>query len=117
MNSPPWGYARRAMSSSTSGTQPEAGDALTPRALALRGPHLSALAYASCESDGRVRPRGRLGSTQCGWKNQAVPDRLPISKAWTALAAMDDDTSRIRIGDGLITNVAIRPPDALARQA
>ena len=105
---------RRAMSSSPSGTQPEAGHAATTRSLAFGVLTFQALAYVELRSDAEFAEK--IGLDAVWLADQAVPDRLPILEAWTALAALAADTSRIRLGT-LITNVAIRNPMMLARQA
>jgi alkanesulfonate monooxygenase SsuD/methylene tetrahydromethanopterin reductase-like flavin-dependent oxidoreductase (luciferase family) len=105
---------RRAMSSAPPGTQPDPGHALTARSLAFGVLTFQALAYAELRSDAEFAER--VGLDTVWLADQAVPDRLPILEAWTALAALAADTNRIRLGT-LITNVAIRNPMLLARQA
>jgi alkanesulfonate monooxygenase SsuD/methylene tetrahydromethanopterin reductase-like flavin-dependent oxidoreductase (luciferase family) len=73
-----------------------------------------ALPYAELRSD--VRFVESLGFDAAWLADQAVPDRLSILEAWTALGGLAADTSRIRIGT-LITNAAIRNAMLLARQA
>jgi alkanesulfonate monooxygenase SsuD/methylene tetrahydromethanopterin reductase-like flavin-dependent oxidoreductase (luciferase family) len=73
-----------------------------------------ALAYRELRDD--VRFAERIGLDAAWLADQAVPERLSILEAWTALAALAADTERIRIGT-LITNVALRNPMLLARQA
>jgi alkanesulfonate monooxygenase SsuD/methylene tetrahydromethanopterin reductase-like flavin-dependent oxidoreductase (luciferase family) len=73
-----------------------------------------ALAYPELRDD--VRFAERIGLDAAWLADQAVPERLSILEAWTALAALAADTERIRIGT-LITNVALRNPMLLARQA
>jgi alkanesulfonate monooxygenase SsuD/methylene tetrahydromethanopterin reductase-like flavin-dependent oxidoreductase (luciferase family) len=105
---------RRAMSSSSLGTQPDSGHARTARSVAFGVLTFQALAYAELRSDAEFAER--IGLDTVWLADQAVPDSLSILEAWTALAALAADTSRIRIGT-LITNVAIRNPMLLARQA
>lgn len=102
------------MSSSSLGTQPESEHVLTARSLAFGVLTFQALAYAELRSDAEFAER--IGLDTVWLADQAVPDSLSILEAWTALAALAADTSRIRIGT-LITNVAIRNPMLLARQA
>jgi alkanesulfonate monooxygenase SsuD/methylene tetrahydromethanopterin reductase-like flavin-dependent oxidoreductase (luciferase family) len=73
-----------------------------------------ALAYPDLRDD--VQFVERIGLDAAWLADQAVPDRLSILEAWTALAALAADTERIRIGT-LITNAALRNPMLLARQA
>jgi alkanesulfonate monooxygenase SsuD/methylene tetrahydromethanopterin reductase-like flavin-dependent oxidoreductase (luciferase family) len=73
-----------------------------------------ALPYAELRAD--VQFVESLGLDSAWLADQAVPDRLSILEAWTALAALAADTSRIRIGT-LITNAALRNAMLLARQA
>jgi alkanesulfonate monooxygenase SsuD/methylene tetrahydromethanopterin reductase-like flavin-dependent oxidoreductase (luciferase family) len=73
-----------------------------------------ALAYSDLRDDAQFAER--IGLDSVWLADQAVPDRLSILEAWTALAALAADTARIRIGT-LITNVALRNPMILARQA
>jgi alkanesulfonate monooxygenase SsuD/methylene tetrahydromethanopterin reductase-like flavin-dependent oxidoreductase (luciferase family) len=73
-----------------------------------------ALPYAELRSD--VRFVESIGLDAAWLADQAVPDRLSILEAWTALAAIAADTTQIRIGT-LITNAAIRNAMLLARQA
>jgi alkanesulfonate monooxygenase SsuD/methylene tetrahydromethanopterin reductase-like flavin-dependent oxidoreductase (luciferase family) len=105
---------RRAMSSSSPGTQPDPGHTLTARSLTFGVLTFQALAYAELRSDAVFAEK--IGLDTVWLADQAVPDHLSILEAWTALAALAADTSRIRIGT-LITNVAIRNPMLLARQA
>src|SRR6478609_4452727 len=105
---------RRAMSSPLSAEQPETGRSLTSRPLAFGVLTFQALAYHELRSDAEFAQK--IGLDSVWLADQAVPDRLPILEAWTALAALAADTNRIRLGT-LITNVAIRNPMMLARQA
>ena len=73
-----------------------------------------ALPYAELRAD--VRFVESIGLEAAWLADQAVPDRLSILEAWTAIAALAADTTRIRIGT-LITNAAIRNAMLLARQA
>lgn len=73
-----------------------------------------ALAYPELRDDAQFAER--IGLDSVWLADQAVPDRLSILEAWTALAALAANTERIRIGT-LITNVALRNPMILARQA
>ncbi len=73
-----------------------------------------ALAYAELRAD--VQFVESLAFDAAWLADQAVPDRLSILEAWTALGALAADTTRIRIGT-LITNAAIRNAMLLARQA
>lgn len=57
-----------------------------------------------------------LGLDAVWLADQAVPAQLPILEAWTALAAIAARTSRIRLGTN-VTNVAMRNPMMLAREA
>jgi alkanesulfonate monooxygenase SsuD/methylene tetrahydromethanopterin reductase-like flavin-dependent oxidoreductase (luciferase family) len=102
------------MSSAPPGTQPDPGHPLTARSLAFGVLTFQALAYAELRSDAEFAEK--IGLDTVWLADQAVPDHLPILEAWTALAALAADTSRIRLGT-LITNVAIRNPMLLARQA
>src|SRR5712691_5131440 len=105
---------RRAMSAAPPGTQPDPERTPAPRSLSVGVLTFQALAYAELRSDAEFAER--IGLDTVWLADQAVPDRLPILEAWTALAALAADTSRIRLGT-LITNVAIRNPMLLARQA
>jgi alkanesulfonate monooxygenase SsuD/methylene tetrahydromethanopterin reductase-like flavin-dependent oxidoreductase (luciferase family) len=87
---------------------------MTDRSLAFGVLTFQALAYAELRSDAQFAER--IGLDAVWLADQAVPDSLSILEAWTALAALAVDTSRIRIGT-LITNVAMRNPMLLARQA
>jgi alkanesulfonate monooxygenase SsuD/methylene tetrahydromethanopterin reductase-like flavin-dependent oxidoreductase (luciferase family) len=102
------------MSSAPPGTQPDPGHAVTARPLAFGVLTFQALAYAELRSDAEFAERVGLDSVWLA--DQAVPGHLSILEAWTALAALAADTNRIRLGT-LITNVAIRNPMLLARQA
>jgi alkanesulfonate monooxygenase SsuD/methylene tetrahydromethanopterin reductase-like flavin-dependent oxidoreductase (luciferase family) len=73
-----------------------------------------ALAYGELRSDAQFAEG--IGLDSVWLADQAVPDQLSILEAWTALAALAADTTRIRIGT-LVTNVAMRNPMILARQA
>lgn len=73
-----------------------------------------ALSYPDLRDD--VRFAESIGLDSAWLADQAVPDRLSILEAWTALAALAANTERIRIGT-LITNAALRNPMILARQA
>ena len=57
-----------------------------------------------------------LGLDAVWLADQAVPPQLPVMEAWTTLAALAARTSRIRVGTN-VTNVAMRNPMILARQA
>jgi alkanesulfonate monooxygenase SsuD/methylene tetrahydromethanopterin reductase-like flavin-dependent oxidoreductase (luciferase family) len=48
--------------------------------------------------------------------DQTYPETQPILEAWTSLAALACETERVRIGTS-VTNVAMRNPMVLARQA
>jgi alkanesulfonate monooxygenase SsuD/methylene tetrahydromethanopterin reductase-like flavin-dependent oxidoreductase (luciferase family) len=48
--------------------------------------------------------------------DQVVPIELPVMEAWTTLSALAANTERIRLGT-LVTNVAMRNPAIVARQA
>jgi alkanesulfonate monooxygenase SsuD/methylene tetrahydromethanopterin reductase-like flavin-dependent oxidoreductase (luciferase family) len=73
-----------------------------------------ALSYPDLRDD--VRFAESIGLDSAWLADQAVPDRLSILEAWTALAALAANTEQIRIGT-LITNAALRNPMILARQA
>jgi alkanesulfonate monooxygenase SsuD/methylene tetrahydromethanopterin reductase-like flavin-dependent oxidoreductase (luciferase family) len=87
---------------------------MTARSLAFGVLAFQALSYAELRSDAQFVER--IGLDAVWLADQAVPDRLAILEAWTALAALAADTKRVRIGT-LITNVAMRNPMVLARQA
>lgn len=87
---------------------------MTGRSLAFGVLTFQALTYAELRSDAQFAER--IGLDTVWLADQAVPERLSILEAWTALAALAADTERIRIGT-LITNVAMRNPMLLARQA
>jgi len=88
---------------------------MTPRQhLAFGVLTFQAMAYPDLRDD--VQFAQRIGLDNVWLADQAVPDRLSILEAWTALAALAADTSRIRIGT-LVTNAALRNPMLLARQA
>ena len=87
---------------------------MTGRSLAFGVLTFQALTYAELRSDAQFAER--IGLDAVWLADQAVPDRLSILEAWTALAALAANTERIRIGT-LITNVAMRNPMLLARQA
>lgn len=87
---------------------------MTARSLTFGVLTFQALAYAELRGDAEFAEG--IGLDSVWLADQAVPDHLPILEAWTALAALAADTSRIRLGT-LITNVAIRNPMLLARQA
>jgi alkanesulfonate monooxygenase SsuD/methylene tetrahydromethanopterin reductase-like flavin-dependent oxidoreductase (luciferase family) len=87
---------------------------MTTRSLAFGVLTFQALTYTELRSDAQFAER--IGLDAVWLADQAVPDRLAILEAWTALAALATDTKRIRIGT-LITNVAMRNPMLLARQA
>jgi alkanesulfonate monooxygenase SsuD/methylene tetrahydromethanopterin reductase-like flavin-dependent oxidoreductase (luciferase family) len=87
---------------------------MTARSLAFGVLAFQALSYAELRSDAQFVER--IGLDAVWLADQAVPDRLAILEAWTALAALAADTKRVRIGT-LITNVAMRNPMLLARQA
>jgi len=87
---------------------------LPGRSLAFGVLTFQALPYAELRSDAQFAEK--LGLDAVWLADQAVPDNLSILEAWTALAALAADTQRIRIGT-LITNVAMRNPILLARQA
>jgi alkanesulfonate monooxygenase SsuD/methylene tetrahydromethanopterin reductase-like flavin-dependent oxidoreductase (luciferase family) len=73
-----------------------------------------ALPYAELKDDARFAER--IGLDVVWLADQAVPPELPILEAWTALAALAVDTHQIGIGT-LVTNVAMRNPLVMARQA
>ena len=87
---------------------------MTSRALTFGVLTFQALAYSELRGDAQFAER--IGLDAVWLADQAVPERLSILEAWTALAALAADTSRIRIGT-LITNVAMRNAMLLARQA
>ncbi|MDQ6721446.1 MAG: LLM class flavin-dependent oxidoreductase [Candidatus Dormibacteraeota bacterium] len=87
---------------------------MTGRSLAFGVLTFQALTYAELRSDAQFAER--IGLDAVWLADQAVPDRLSILEAWTALSALAANTERIRIGT-LITNVAMRNPMLLARQA
>jgi alkanesulfonate monooxygenase SsuD/methylene tetrahydromethanopterin reductase-like flavin-dependent oxidoreductase (luciferase family) len=87
---------------------------MTGRSLAFGVLTFQALPYAELRGDAQFAER--IGLDAVWLADQAVPDSLSILEAWTALAALAADTERIRIGT-LITNVAMRNPMLLARQA
>src|SRR6202165_4611746 len=87
---------------------------MTGRSLAFGVLTFQALAYSELRGDAQFAER--IGLDAVWLADQAVPERLSILEAWTALAALAADTSRIRIGT-LVTNVAMRNPMLLARQA
>jgi alkanesulfonate monooxygenase SsuD/methylene tetrahydromethanopterin reductase-like flavin-dependent oxidoreductase (luciferase family) len=87
---------------------------MTARSLAFGVLTFQALPYAGLQSDAQFAER--IGLDAVWLADQAVPDSLSILEAWTALAALAADTDRIRIGT-LVTNVAMRNPMLLARQA
>lgn len=90
------------------------GALLTTRSLSFGVITFQALAYGELRDDAQFAER--IGLDSLWLADQAVPDQLSILEAWTALAALAADTSRIRIGT-LVTNAAIRNPMLLARQA
>ena len=63
-----------------------------------------------------VRYIEQLGLDAIWLADQAVPAGLSILEAWTALAGLAAATERIRLGTN-VTNVAMRHPMMLARQA
>lgn len=73
-----------------------------------------AIPYRELSDD--VRFLEAIGFDAAWLADQVAPPELPVLEAWTTLAALAADTSRIRIGT-LVTNVAIRNPILLARQA
>ena len=87
---------------------------MTSRSLTFGVLTFQALAYSELRGDAQFAER--IGLDAVWLADQAVPERLSILEAWTALAALAADTSRIRIGT-LITNVAMRNAMLLARQA
>src|ERR1700694_4798143 len=87
---------------------------MTGRLIAFGVLTFQALTYAELRSDAQFAER--IGLDAVWLADQAVPDRLSILEAWTALAALAANTERIRIGT-LITTVAMRNPMLLARQA
>src|SRR6202521_117181 len=87
---------------------------MSDRSLGVGVLTFQALPYAELRSDAQFAER--IGLDSVWLADQAVPDTLSILEAWTALAALAADTSRIRIGT-LITNVAMRNAMLLARQA
>jgi alkanesulfonate monooxygenase SsuD/methylene tetrahydromethanopterin reductase-like flavin-dependent oxidoreductase (luciferase family) len=105
---------RRAVSSTPPGTQSDPEPARTGRSLAFGVLTFQALPYQELLGDAHFAER--IGLDSVWLADQAVPDSLSILEAWTALAALAADTHRIRIGT-LITNVAMRNPMMLARQA
>lgn len=58
----------------------------------------------------------QLGLDAVWLADQAVPAGMPILEAWTALAGLAAATDRIRLGTN-VTNVAMRNPVIVARQA
>ena len=87
---------------------------MTARSLAFGVLTFQALTYAELLGDARFAEE--IGLDSVWLADQAVPERLSILEAWTALAALAADTQRIRIGT-LVTNAAMRNPMLLARQA
>ena len=87
---------------------------MTARPLAFGVLTFQALTYAELLNDALFVER--IGLDTIWLADQAVPERLSILEAWTALAALAANTRRVRIGT-LITNVAIRNAMLLARQA
>jgi len=87
---------------------------MSARPLAFGVLTFQALPYADLREDAQFAET--IGLDAVWLADQAVPDSLSILEAWTALAALAADTTRIRIGT-LITNVALRNPMLLAREA
>jgi alkanesulfonate monooxygenase SsuD/methylene tetrahydromethanopterin reductase-like flavin-dependent oxidoreductase (luciferase family) len=87
---------------------------MTARPLAFGVLTFQALTYAELLSDARFVES--IGLDTVWLADQAVPERLSILEAWTALAALAANTRRVRIGT-LITNVAMRNAMLLARPA
>ncbi len=87
---------------------------LTARSLAFGVLTFQALAYPELRGDAQFAES--IGLDAVWLADQAVPDRLSILEAWTALAAIAANTHRITIGT-LVTNAAMRNPMVLARQA
>jgi len=73
-----------------------------------------ALRYADLRDD--VHFLERTGYDSAWLADQVVPLELPVMEAWTTLSALAADTERIRLGT-LVTNVAMRNPVIVARQA
>lgn len=87
---------------------------MTARSLGFGVLTFQALDYADLRDD--VQFAELIGLDAVWLADQAVPAGLSILEAWTALAALAADTDRIKLGT-LITNVALRNPMLLARQA
>jgi alkanesulfonate monooxygenase SsuD/methylene tetrahydromethanopterin reductase-like flavin-dependent oxidoreductase (luciferase family) len=96
------------------GTHPDPERKETARSLGFGVLTFQALAYGELRDDAQFAER--IGLDAVWLADQAVPDQLSILEAWTALAALAADTDQIRIGT-LVTNVAMRNPMILARQA
>ena len=96
------------------GTQRDPERKETTPSLAFGVLTFQALAYGELRDDAQFAER--IGLDAVWLADQAVPDQLSILEAWTALAALAVDTERIRIGT-LVTNVGMRNPMILARQA
>jgi alkanesulfonate monooxygenase SsuD/methylene tetrahydromethanopterin reductase-like flavin-dependent oxidoreductase (luciferase family) len=73
-----------------------------------------ALRYEDLRDD--VRFLERTGYDSAWLADQVVPIELPVMEAWTTLSALAANTERIRLGT-LVTNVAMRNPAMVARQA
>jgi alkanesulfonate monooxygenase SsuD/methylene tetrahydromethanopterin reductase-like flavin-dependent oxidoreductase (luciferase family) len=72
------------------------------------------LRYEDLRDD--VRFLEQAGFDAAWLADQIVPVELPVMEAWTTLAALAANTERIRLGT-LVTNVAMRNPAMVARQA
>src|ERR1700736_2403115 len=104
----------RVVSSTSPGLKPDPQNAMSDRSLGVGVLTFQALPYAELRGDAQFAER--IGLDSVWLADQAVPDRLSILEAWTSLAALAADTTRVRIGT-LVTNAALRNPMILARQA